>query len=283
MKVLPWAGAKRAVLSIISRRSREPDATLAAASLREIQNDLTKYYQKDLNENWILKTIQGLGELVIRETDPRDRRRTLYRINPEKADRSIMNLVKLNGDKAFAHGGGYEGVLLDPAPEEGFLAIDRVNHPTKVRTNKEFKVEVKVNYGLAKPASVFLALQPEDGERWLTSKTKVLKGDGMENFVLKLTAPENPGEWRLQVKACLLRGLLWSEVDSLPIQLLLDEKYPREIEVSGRKAEGRGNHVLETYYKLTIEVDNREEVEEAEAYGRTIINSWLAEPPRPTL
>jgi hypothetical protein len=281
MKPLPAGGAKTAVLRIVSQRSKGGRGVIAAATLREIQNDLTKIYGVGLSGRQILNHIHAWGDLIIRESDPMNRRRTLYRINPERVDEHIFTTVKMDDVKAFAHGDGYEGILVDPTPEETFLAIDRITHPAKARTNSGFEVEVRVNYALTKPSSIFLAVQPERGERWLTSKTRVLKGDGVETLTLKMRALGNPGEWRLRVKAYALKGLSWVEVDAIPIHIRLDEKYPREINVSGRKLVDRGDYLDETYYKLTIEVDSKEEVEEAEVYGRAIIESWLAEPPHP--
>lgn len=194
----------------------------------------------------------------------------------------VEGQFKLDDKRAFAHN-GYEGILIDPPTRQGFLAIDRIDNPPKARTNKEFKVKVKVNHRLTKPTSIFLAIQPEESERWLSPTTEVLKGDGIKTFTLKLTAPPKAGEWMLWVKAYYLNGLRWLEADSMPLQIRLDGKYPREINVSGRKIVDRGDFLEEEYYKLTIEVDNEGEVEEAEAYGRAIINSWLAEPPRPPL
>ncbi|MFQ6077338.1 MAG: hypothetical protein ACE5Z5_14625 [Candidatus Bathyarchaeia archaeon] len=142
-------------------------------------------------------------------------------------------------------------------------------------------MEVKVNYSFKKPTSTFLAVQPGGNERWLSPRTQVLKGDGVETFPIKITAPQKPGDWRLLVKAYTLKGMRWLEADSVPIQIRLDEEYPREINVSGRKIADLGSFLDEEYYKLTMEVDTKEEVGEAEAYGRATIDSWLAEPPKP--
>jgi hypothetical protein len=281
MKPLPAGGAKTAVLRIVSQRSKGRRGVIAAATLREIGNDLKKIYGVGLSGRQILNHIREWGDLIIRETDPVNRRRTLYRINPERVDEHIFTTVKMDDTKAFAHGDGYEGILVDPAPEELFLAIDRVTHPAKARANSEFEVKVKVNYAVTTPSSIFLAIQPEEGERWLTSKTCVLKGDGMEILALKLRSPEKSGEWKLQVKAYILMGLRWVEADGLSIQLSIDEDYPRVVTVSGRKAVDRGDYFDETHYSLTIEVNNEEEAAEAETYGRALIDSWLAEPPHP--
>ena len=275
------ARAKTAVLRIISQRSKGRRGVIAAATLREIQNDLKKIYDIGLTERQILNHIREWEDLIIRETDPVNRRRTLYRINPERVDEHIFTTVKMDDVKAFAHGGGYEGILVDPAPEEMFLAIDRVTHPAKAKTNSEFEMKVTVNYAVTNPSSIFLAVQPEEGERWLTSKTCVLRGDGVEILTLKLRSPEKSGEWKLQMKAYVLRGLRWVEADGLSIQLSIDEDYPRAVTVSGRKAVDRGDYFDETHYNLTIEVNNEEEAAEAETYGRAIIDSWLAEPPHP--
>ncbi|MFQ6077337.1 MAG: hypothetical protein ACE5Z5_14620 [Candidatus Bathyarchaeia archaeon] len=113
MKPLPSGGAKMAVLRVISQRSRGREGILAAATLREVQNDLKKIYGLELTGRQILHHIKGWGDLIQRERDPTDHRRTLYRIDPEQVDERIFRLVKLDDVRAFAHN-GYEGILVDP-------------------------------------------------------------------------------------------------------------------------------------------------------------------------
>jgi|GEM_PF-4836192 len=278
MKPLPAEGAKIAVLHIVSQRSKGGRGVIAAATLREIENDLRKIHDVELTRRQILNHIHDWGDLIIRDTDPVNKRRTLYRMNRERVDEQIFTTIKLNDERVFAHD-GYQGILMDPPPQEWFFAIDRVDHKCKARTSKEFKMEVRVNYRFTQPNSIFLSIQPEGSERWLTSKTRVLTGDGVETLILKVLAPKNPGEWKLFMRAYILEESRWIEADKLPLRVQLDEKYPREITVSGRKVVGLGNYFEETGYGLTIEVDSEEEVKEAVAYGRALINSWLAEPP----
>jgi hypothetical protein len=97
VKRLPRVEIKMAVLAVISKRSKGRDRTIAAASLREIKNDLKKNYLKDVTERQVLNVIRDLGKLVVKEKDPRDRRRTLYRINPsvvEEAHSSSWTIRK---------------------------------------------------------------------------------------------------------------------------------------------------------------------------------------------
>jgi hypothetical protein len=106
----PRVEIKMAVLAVISKRSKGRGRTIAAASLREIKNDLKKNYLKDVTERQVLNVIRDLGKLVVREKDPRDRRRTLYRINPNVVEEAILTLVKLDDQKAYGHD-SYEGIL----------------------------------------------------------------------------------------------------------------------------------------------------------------------------
>jgi hypothetical protein len=110
VKRLPRIEIKMAVLAVISKRSKGRDRTIAAASLREIKNDLEKNYLKDVTERQVLNVIRDLGKIVVKEKDPRDRRRTLYRINPSMVEETILTLVKLDDQKAYGHD-SYEGIL----------------------------------------------------------------------------------------------------------------------------------------------------------------------------
>ena len=110
VKRLHHVEIKMAVLAVISKRSKGRGRTIAAASLREIRNDLKKNYLKDVTKRQVLNVIRDLGKLVVREKDPRDRRRTLYRINPNVVEEAILTLVKLDDQKAYGHD-SYEGIL----------------------------------------------------------------------------------------------------------------------------------------------------------------------------
>lgn len=109
-KQLPHLEIKMAVLAVISKRSKSRVRTIAAASLREIKNDLEKNYLKEVTERQVLNVIRDLGKIIVREKDPRDRRRTLYRINPSVVEEAILTLVKLDDQKAYGHD-SYEGIL----------------------------------------------------------------------------------------------------------------------------------------------------------------------------
>lgn len=110
VKRLPRVEIKLAVLAVISKRPKGRDRTIAEASLREIKNDLEKNYLKDVTERQVLNVIRDLGKIVVKEKDPRDRRRPLYRINPSMVEEAILTLVKLDDEKAYGHD-GYEGIL----------------------------------------------------------------------------------------------------------------------------------------------------------------------------
>jgi len=82
---------KLAVLVIIVKKSRKLNQTIAAISIQGIKRGLKKYYDKDLTERQILNVIRSLGRIVVKEKDPRNHRRTLYRINPQKTSNRIKN------------------------------------------------------------------------------------------------------------------------------------------------------------------------------------------------
>lgn len=114
-----------AVLSVIIKKSRKLNQTIAAASIRQIQSGLKKYYNKDLTERQILNVIRSLGRIVVKEKDPRNQRRTLYRINPNSVEEATITLVKLNHKKTHKNN-YFEGTLCYPllsTEKKKFLAI----------------------------------------------------------------------------------------------------------------------------------------------------------------
>jgi len=116
---------KIAVLAVIIEKSRKRNQAIAAASLRQIKAELKKYYNKDLTERQILNVIRGLGRIVVKEKDPRNHRRTLYRINPNSVEEAAITLVKLNNKKAHKNN-DFEGILCYPllsTEKKKFLAI----------------------------------------------------------------------------------------------------------------------------------------------------------------
>jgi hypothetical protein len=114
-----------AVLAIISKKSRERDRTIAATSLQEIEKGLKEHYSKDVTERHILNVIRSLGKLVIKEKDPRNNRRSIYRTNPKFVEEVTLTLVKLTNEQA--HNSKFEGILYAPlvkTDKEKFLVID---------------------------------------------------------------------------------------------------------------------------------------------------------------
>jgi len=115
-----------AILAVISKKSRRQNRTIAATSLREIKNGLKKYYNKDLTERHILNLIHDLGRVVLKEKDPRNQRRTLYRTNPNFVKEATLTLVKLNNDQAQKNN-KFEGILYSPivnTEKKKFLVIN---------------------------------------------------------------------------------------------------------------------------------------------------------------
>jgi hypothetical protein len=115
-----------AVLAVISKKSRERKRTIAAASLQEIRNGLKKHYEKDLSERQILNVIRDLGKIVIKEKDPRNHRRSLYRTNPNFVEEVTLTLIKLNKEEHQSK--DFEGILYAPlvkTDKKKFLVIDK--------------------------------------------------------------------------------------------------------------------------------------------------------------
>lgn len=116
---------KIAVLAIIIKKSRRLNHTSAAASMQQIKDGLKKTYNKELTERQILNLIRGLGTIVRKEKDPRNHRRTLYRINPNLIEETTITLVKLSNNQMQKRS-GFEGILCYPllsTEKKKFLAI----------------------------------------------------------------------------------------------------------------------------------------------------------------
>jgi len=114
-----------AVLSILIKKSRTLNQTIAATSIRQIKAGLKKCYNKDLTERQILNVIRCLGRIVVKEKDPRNHRRSLYRINPNSVEEATITLVKLNNKKTHKNN-NFEGMLCYPLlsiKKKKFLAI----------------------------------------------------------------------------------------------------------------------------------------------------------------
>jgi len=86
---------------------------------------LKKNYNKDLSERHILNVIRSLGKIVVKEKDPRNQRRTLYRINPSAVEEMMITLIKLNNETGHKNN-SFEGILCYPfssTEKRKFLAI----------------------------------------------------------------------------------------------------------------------------------------------------------------
>jgi hypothetical protein len=276
VKRLPRVEIKMAVLAVISKRSRSRERTIAAASLREIKNDLKKNYLKDVTERQVLNVIRDLGKIVVKERDPRDRRRTLYRINPNLVEEAILTLIKLDDERAYGHD-GYEGILYDPPPspeKAKFLAIDDVNRPHGVDMNEEFEVSVKVSYCFMRPTRVFLGVIEEESRRWLATGTEILNGEGIKTYVLKMRLSKL-GSCKLRISAYYLEGMRWRKADSTMNTVSVEEKRARLLAMAGGRVIKRKGEWTKEYYKLLVEFGEETEKDEAKAYGHAVINGWL--------
>jgi hypothetical protein len=280
VKRLPRVEIKMAVMAIISKRSKGRDRTIAAASLREIKNDLKKNYLKDVTERQVLNVIRDLGKIVVKERDPRDRRRTLYRINPNLLEEAILTLIKLDDEKAYGHD-GYEGILYDPPPspeKAKFLAIDDVNRPNEVDVDEEFEVSVKVSYCFMRPTRVFLGMSGEESPRWLATVTEILNGEGIKTYALKMRLSKL-GSYKLRVNVYYLEGMRWRKADSIMNTVSVEEKRARILTMAGGRAIKRQGEWTKEYYKLLVKFEEETEKDEAKAYGRAVINGWLSGAP----
>lgn len=269
-----------AVMAVISKRSKGRDRAIAAASLREIRNDLKKNYLKDVTERQVLNVIKDLGRIVVKGEDPRDRRRTLYRINPNLMEEAILTLIKLDDGKAYGHD-GYEGILYDPPPspeKAKFLAIDDASRPTEVSLSEDFAVDVKVSYCLRKPTRIFLGVIEEESPRWLATVTEILSGEGVKTYALKIR-PSKPGSCKLRVNAYYLEGMRWCEADSMTNTVSVEEKQARMLAMAGGLAINRRGEWTKEYYKLLVEFGEETEKDAAKAYAHATIDGWLSGSP----
>ncbi|MFQ6065394.1 MAG: hypothetical protein ACE5L6_07960 [Candidatus Bathyarchaeia archaeon] len=280
VKRLPRVEIKMAVMAVISKRSKGRDRTIAAASLREIKNDLKKNYLKDVTERQVLNVIRDLGKIVVKERDPRDRRRTLYRINPNVVEEAILTLIKLDDEKAYGHD-GYEGILYDPPPspeKAKFLAIDDVNRPAGVNVNEEFGVDVKVSYCFMKPTRIFLGVVQEESPRWLATITEILSGEGIKTYTLR-TRLSKLGDCKLRVNAYYLEGMRWRRADSIMSAVSVEEEHARILAMAGGRAIQRQGEWTKEYYKLLVEFEDKTEMNAVKAYGHATIDGWLSGSP----
>jgi hypothetical protein len=280
VKRLPRVEIKMAVLAVISKRSKGRDRAIAAASLREIKNDLKKNYLKDVTERQVLNVIRDLGNIIIKERDPRDRRRTLYRINPNLVEEAILTLIKLDDERAYGHD-GYEGILYDPPPspeKAKFLAIDDLNRPAEAKVGEEFEVGVKVSYCFMTPTRIFLGVIGEDSPLWLATATEILSGEGIKTYALKMRISKL-GDCKLRVNAYYLEGMCWHRADSMMNTVSVKEKYAKILAMAGGLAIQRQGEWTKEYYKLLVEFEDETEVDAVKAYGHAAIDGWLSGSP----
>jgi len=116
---------KLTVLAVILQKSRKQNQAITAISLRQIKAGLKKHYDKNLSERQILNVIKSLGKVVVKEKDPRDQRKTLYRINPNAIEEMVITLIKLNNETEHTNN-NIEGILSYPfssTQKKKFLAI----------------------------------------------------------------------------------------------------------------------------------------------------------------
>ena len=135
-KVLKWlfgedptnwskSETKLAVLAVILQKTKKQNQAITAISLRQIKAGLKKHYDKDLSQRQILNVIRSLGKIVVKEKDPRDHRKTLYRINPNAVKEMVITLIKLNNETENENN-NIEGILSYPllsSEKKKFLAI----------------------------------------------------------------------------------------------------------------------------------------------------------------
>lgn len=116
---------KLATLAVILQKSRKQNQAITAISLSQIKAGLKKHYDKDLSERQILNVIRSLGKVVVKEKDPRDQRKTLYRINPNAIEEMVITVIKLNNETVHTNN-NIEGILSYPfssTEKKNFLAI----------------------------------------------------------------------------------------------------------------------------------------------------------------
>jgi hypothetical protein len=280
VKRLPRVEIKMAVMAVISKRSKSRDRAIAAASLREIRNDLKKNYLKDVTERQVLNVIRDLGTIVVKEKDPRDRRKTLYRINPIMVEEAILTLIKLDDEKAYGHD-GYEGILYDPPQsleKAKFLAIDDVNCPNQVNANEEFEVGIKLSYCFMRPTRIFLGVTGGKNSHWLATFTEIHSGEGVKNYRFKMKL-SRLGNCKLRTNAYYLEGLHWCEADSIISTIPVEEKNARIFNIAGGLAIKRKTEWTKEYYGLTVEYDEEAKEDDVKAYAHATIDGWLSGSP----
>lgn len=106
-----------AILCIICKKSCDKRKTISATSLDEIKNELKRCYNKEFTERHILSELRLLGKLIIKEKDPRNHRRSLYKVNPIFVEEEYLTLVALNKNickKGKNQDNNFEGVLQTP-------------------------------------------------------------------------------------------------------------------------------------------------------------------------
>ena len=126
-KPINWSKSetKLAVLVVILQKLRKQNQAIAAISIRQIKAGLKKYYSKDLSQRQILNVIRSLGKIVVKEKDPRNHRRTLYRINPSAVEEMVITLIKFNNETGHKNN-SFEGMLCNSllsAEKKKFLII----------------------------------------------------------------------------------------------------------------------------------------------------------------
>lgn len=117
--------SKLAVLMVIFKKTRQNKQVISAISIRELQGGLKKNYGKELSQRQILNIFRSLGKIIVKEKDPRDNRRTLYRINPYFIDEKIITLIKLDGESGTENN-NVEGILTYPfssTKKKKYLAV----------------------------------------------------------------------------------------------------------------------------------------------------------------
>ncbi len=104
---------KLAILAVILQKSRKQNQAISASSIYQIKSGLKKQYDKDLSERQILNVLKSLGKIIVKEKDPRDHRKTLYRINPNAIEEIVITLIKLNNENEQINN-NIEGILSYP-------------------------------------------------------------------------------------------------------------------------------------------------------------------------
>lgn len=122
---------KLAVLAIIFQESRKQNQTIAATSISQIKAGLKKFYNKDLSQRHILHVIQSLGKIILKEKDPRDQRKTLYRINPSVVEEMMVTLIKLNNESKH-ESTNFDWILCEPFSPTDKRKFLGISHKHKI-------------------------------------------------------------------------------------------------------------------------------------------------------